>query len=357
MSIKVMLIGSNSEKQQLLESRFGQEGFEVSSYGDGLSALDVLASVNPDVILAEYNLAGMSVFRFCQKLQQKSGPKGRPLFLLIPSGEAVDQERLRSSGVVDFIQEPLKIEEALSKVRKHTGGPGAPIPKTASGKQTESVLPSTEEDREGEKIEELLGWSTAGEKQTASPPKEPQVELKEEPKEAPSREDDRTLIADPSVAAFSEEAKRGSGEPKQPEPAGAEDQTIMVSPEGLSPGAGDLGSGKTPPALEPPPDEVTVVASAESMLVPGTMADLTERPIAPEKGIEEKSAGTAPVEGSPPSQGVQPAAQTPSPEMVETTVSKMAREIIEKVAWEVVPTIAEALIKEELEKLKSDKSQ
>jgi hypothetical protein len=41
--------------------------------------------------------------------------------------------------------------------------------------------------------------------------------------------------------------------------------------------------------------------------------------------------------------------------MIERLVSKMAKEILEKVAWDVVPSLAETLIKEELEKLKTEK--
>jgi hypothetical protein len=44
-----------------------------------------------------------------------------------------------------------------------------------------------------------------------------------------------------------------------------------------------------------------------------------------------------------------------SPEQVEAIVSRVAREVIEEVAWEVVPDLCEALIQEEIRKITASK--
>jgi hypothetical protein len=45
-----------------------------------------------------------------------------------------------------------------------------------------------------------------------------------------------------------------------------------------------------------------------------------------------------------------------SQEQMEAIVSKISREVIEKVVWEVVPALAEVAIQKEIERLKAQES-
>ena len=86
---------------------------------------------------------------------------------------------------------------------------------------------------------------------------------------------------------------------------------------------------------------------------PSPVAETPEAPSAPitpatlEAAFPQLYASPETIEAPPSASGAV------SQAMVEAMVSKMAKEIIEKVAWDVVPSLAEILIKEELEKLKT----
>ncbi len=80
----------------------------------------------------------------------------------------------------------------------------------------------------------------------------------------------------------------------------------------------------------------------------------TDRQFAPEEEYVPVIA-SAPPTGEPvaavPSVSVS-GATAMNEEQLAAIVSKISREIIEKIAWEVVPDLAETLIKEEIRKLK-----
>jgi CheY-like chemotaxis protein len=296
----LLLVDSDMTVQQWAEANFSSEGFEVTSYGDGLSALDMLSKIDPDVVLAEYRLAGMNVFRFCEKLRQKDGAKKRSLFILCDSEDAVDPGRLEAAGVDGIIHKPMVLTEVLKTVR----GSGEQPAQTAEKAPGPGFVP--EDDAEGQKMEELLGWGKA-EGAPATGPSDPGAGVAQ-PASAPVTppEEDRTVVA---------------GIPRPEDEA-----TVMFA--------------DTAGASDSRPEEAAASANADSRLISGSMAELAQVSVRPAGGT-----------GSPASQ---PAPSAIPEKDIEAAVSKAAREIIEKVAWEVVPTIAEALIKEELEKLKSE---
>ena len=276
MARKLMLVDRYHIIEEGIRSSLQSESVEVASFDDGLTALDMLSSIDPDLVIADYEMQGISIPRFCEKLQKRSVTKTRPLLLLADPAEPIDQERLRAAGVTEFIKKPVEFQGLIEKIKKYL--PPAPVSAPTPAQKTEERQGLSQDQLDSLKIEELLGWSVpAGKTVAGQPTSTPETKT-------PIQEDDRTVI--------------------EPMPV----------------------SGARP---------VSGVAPSEPIIE-------TEPPV---KTSIEEGVSTPTVE---------PATSTLSPQVLEDSVSKMAKEIIEKVAWEVVPTLAEALIKEELEKLKSD---
>jgi hypothetical protein len=125
------------------------------------------------------------------------------------------------------------------------------------------------------------------------------------------------------------------------------------TPEPLEPAAGDvfvlgdeskeetIGSPFTPPPLEelPAEPEPELQFAPEEEYVPV---------IPPVPHIHEPPVAAEPLAERPPV-SVEP---TLSEEQLAAAIGKISRELIEKIAWEVVPDLAEILIREEIRKLK-----
>jgi CheY-like chemotaxis protein len=317
MARKLMVVDRYHTIDEGIRSAFPSETLEVASYEDGLTALDMLSTVDPDLIIADYEMQGINISRFCEKLQKRSATKTRPLILLADPAEPLDQERLRTAGVSEFIKKPVEMEGLVEKIKEYL--PPSPAQNTI---ETESL---TQDQTDSLKIEELLGWSVTGEKTVIGQPPPGQTP------QASVQDDDRTVIE--HMPVFGEKFVGGT-ESSSPESASPE---LAIEPQKAEPLA-----------------EAHQITSAEVINDLGEAASTSQPHIVSQEAVIEKEpTGTAPAPEDLSTQGVEPSASTLSQEVAEDSVSKVAREIIEKVAWEVVPTIAEALIKEELEKLKS----
>lgn len=328
--MKILVVDDDPEIQQWLESNLSREGFELTVYADGLSALDMFDAVEPELVLADSNLSGMNIVRFCTKLKQRSGDKNIPVFLLVAPGSELDEPRLRSAGVSEFLSVPLNLQDVMAKIRP--AAPGVKPAEAASEAAPPEAGPlASESSVEGMKIEELLGWTSGGQesgdiREAAPPPRTASAPSAAEP----AVEDERTVIADFSG--------KKAGWESPPETGETGDQTVVMRPADMVPPS---------PAFQSTPEPAKMESTGETAgdsLVSGSLAE------------QMGQMGSTPGEGeSPATAGASPGAAGPDAGAVQDAVTQTAREVIEKIAWEVVPAIAEALIKEELEKLKPKK--
>jgi DNA-binding response OmpR family regulator len=351
MAKKLLVVDSNLAVQKLVEYNLSREKFEVTCLNDGLSALDLLAKINPDLILADYHLEGISFNRFCEKVRQKQSEKERPILVLVGPSDSYDPNKLLSLGVVDFVKKPLEPRVLIEKLKELSQEaatmidtapkPAADAPPAPSPSATADMLPhpTVKDQAEAMKIEELLGWSLPGEKQADD-------SMQKTEKPGPDQDNEMTIVqsrADVSTLQSVIHPESSKDLPAAPTP-------------GPMPAIGPAEQKTTPepipsPSASAPHEAIAPATAAEMPEVPSTpITEATLEAAFPHLYASPESVETPPTVNAP-----QPSPGVVSPEMAQEMISKIAKEIIEKVAWDVVPSLAEILIKEELEKLKTDK--
>ncbi|MEK6683674.1 MAG: response regulator [Nitrospirota bacterium] len=295
MAKKILVVDSNPALQKLVEYNLSREKFEVICLNNGLSALDLLTEVNPDLILADYHIEEISLTRFCEKVKQKKSTKEYPIIVLIGATDSYDANALVSIGVVGFVKKPLEPKELIEKLKELFQDTATLIERAP--KPVAPAQPTAEEQTETMKIEELLGWPLPGGKPTEEVAQKTGNVI-------PEQDNEMTMIQSRAGRVVPPPPVRPESPKKQPPPAMREDAfpRLYANPETV----------EAPPSPSPP---------AEAQVQPAASGAVSQ-------------------------------------ERAEAMVSKIAgeiKEIIEKVAWDVVPSLAEIMIKEELEKLKTDK--
>lgn len=375
---RVLLIDDNLAVQKLVELTLRKEGYDVTSIDNGLSALDLAFKNQPDLILADYNLEGMNIFNFVQKIRQRGSLVEIPIILLINSTESYDPAQLQSAGIQAFLKKPIDSRELIQEAKRQTGTAEAVmIDLNASGKKEGSRLSEhfSNPGNEAVKIEELLGWSSPG-----SMPEEPKAimeteqtilesapPLTGEPKiSSEEREDETQYFTDPPVlqpasaptesAQFNEqslEETRYFQEPPSPasveqpfieEPSILESSLPQIDVASLEePAPTDHHETERNEALVPPvfdpassSEELPLSASA-SAAVPVDLSQINE---VIRKGVLEI---------------VEKVVWEVLPGMLQAALPKSElKEMIEKVTWEVIPPLAEIEIKKEIKRLQEE---
>lgn len=103
--------------QKVVNLTFADEGIEVISVGDGDSAMDKVAEITPDLIMADVNMPGLTGYEICERIRQDEKLSRTPVILLVGSFEPFDEDEARRVGADDFLTKPFQsIRQLVNKV-------------------------------------------------------------------------------------------------------------------------------------------------------------------------------------------------------------------------------------------------
>jgi CheY-like chemotaxis protein len=300
--VTTTLLGVDDSKtmRKVLEITFAGEDFRTVLAENADDAMSKLQAERPNVVLVDAALEGTSGYDLCQRL--KAAAPGVGVVLLSSKQQPYDRNRGAQVGADDFIDKPFDTQQLLDKVvgvlRRSSGvhaaaqAVNAPAPPAAPA--------------------------------VSAPPIAARPEPAARPRSA-------------TLAYGSHFAPAGAGAPVAPlvppsavvPPSPVGPPAVPVSPAPMRPAAAPYAApvpkpvSPTPPPVAPIPAAVPVVASVAAHTANGS--ELSHQLAGMGLTADQVAA-----------------------------VLALSREVVERVVWEVVPTLAETLIKEEIRRLTSD---
>jgi two-component system OmpR family response regulator len=127
---KVLIVDDEAGVRELLKDALRLAGFEPQSAGDGMSALTLLRTFTPDIMIIDINMPLMDGFELVERLR-KSG-NNVPVLMLSARADRVDVTRGLTIGADDYVTKPFGLEELVLRLkailrRSHPAG-AAEIP-------------------------------------------------------------------------------------------------------------------------------------------------------------------------------------------------------------------------------------
>ncbi len=96
--------------------KFRKEGYAVTTYSDGSSAIDGISESNPDIVLLDVVMPGMDGIEVLQKLKSEENTKDIPVVLMTNlDGEDV-RKRGAQSGALYFINKAAYLPKAVVRM-------------------------------------------------------------------------------------------------------------------------------------------------------------------------------------------------------------------------------------------------
>ena len=114
MTIRTLIVEDERNLVNLLRGYLKREGFEVHEALEGLAALEVARSVNPDVVVLDWmlpKLDGMGVLRELRRFSDAY------VILLTARTEEVDRIVGLSTGADDYLTKPFSPGELVARIR------------------------------------------------------------------------------------------------------------------------------------------------------------------------------------------------------------------------------------------------
>lgn len=114
MTTRILVVDDEPRYVRLMEANLIPEGFQVLKAYDGQTAVDMVADRQPDLVLLDVMMPGLSGFGACERIREFSSV---PIVMVTAKGEEQDRVRGLDLGADDYIVKPFSATELLARVR------------------------------------------------------------------------------------------------------------------------------------------------------------------------------------------------------------------------------------------------
>ncbi len=111
---KVLVIEDEESFREALEFILTKEGFQIESAATGSDGLTAFDKYNPDIILLDLMLPGMSGTDVCKSIRAKSNV---PIIMLTAKDAEVDKVVGLEVGADDYVTKPFSSPELIARIR------------------------------------------------------------------------------------------------------------------------------------------------------------------------------------------------------------------------------------------------
>jgi CheY-like chemotaxis protein len=116
---KILIVDDNPANLDLLQDILRPAGYQTFFAASGEKALEVAASVVPDLILLDVMMPDMDGFETCRRIKLQDALRDIPLIFITAGTDLKDLVRGFDAGSVDYITKPVKRPEVLTRVATH----------------------------------------------------------------------------------------------------------------------------------------------------------------------------------------------------------------------------------------------
>jgi len=126
----LLLVDDDPEILTLLRAKLANEPFELLTAVEGESALNIVRTQKPDLVVLDVNLPGLSGLEVCRSLRADKDTRDIPIIILSGRSDQIDRVLGLEFGADDYVTKPfnpreliLRIHNVLRRVYKEKSGP------------------------------------------------------------------------------------------------------------------------------------------------------------------------------------------------------------------------------------------
>jgi DNA-binding response OmpR family regulator len=111
---QILVVDDEPSLAQSISYTLRKEGYEVTTAGDGASAIDLARESHPDLIVLDVMLPGIDGLEVCRRVRRKSAV---PILMLTARADEIDRIIGLEVGADDYLTKPFSMRELVARVR------------------------------------------------------------------------------------------------------------------------------------------------------------------------------------------------------------------------------------------------
>ena len=122
MAKKILFIEDEEIIIELLQKKLSDVGYDVTVARDGLSGLEKMKEISPDLVLLDIVMPKMGGFEVMEEMNKDSELKKIPVIIISNSGQPVELDKAKALGAKSWlIKTEFDPKEVIDKVAKQIG--------------------------------------------------------------------------------------------------------------------------------------------------------------------------------------------------------------------------------------------
>ena len=116
MNPRILIVEDEEALTLLLRYNLEAAGYEVETVARGDEADVRLREGNPDLVILDWMLPGLSGIELCRRLRARPDTRQLPIIMLTARGEESERIRGLSTGADDYVVKPFSVPELVARV-------------------------------------------------------------------------------------------------------------------------------------------------------------------------------------------------------------------------------------------------
>jgi diguanylate cyclase (GGDEF)-like protein/PAS domain S-box-containing protein len=116
---KILVVDDTPANLAVAVNYLEDHGFQVLVAQDGEEGLERARVVQPDLILLDVMMPGISGFETCRRLKAIESTRDIPVIFMTALTDTADKVAAFAAGGVDYVTKPFQIEELLARITTH----------------------------------------------------------------------------------------------------------------------------------------------------------------------------------------------------------------------------------------------
>ena len=115
---KILIVEDEEDFQHLLGQILDDKGYNVSFASDGKEGLEMVRSVQPDLLVLDINLPKINGLEVLKRIRNDADEKIKNLLIIMLTVRRKDEDQIKGfeTGADDYITKPFKPDELLSRI-------------------------------------------------------------------------------------------------------------------------------------------------------------------------------------------------------------------------------------------------
>jgi DNA-binding response OmpR family regulator len=117
---RILVVDDDVTMTSLMQALMTMEGHEPTTVNESTKAIEIAATLNPDLITLDLMMPDLTGFELCDLLHRDPRFANIPILIVSARDDSESKEKAKAAGARDYLTKPFAVDQLLKKIKALT---------------------------------------------------------------------------------------------------------------------------------------------------------------------------------------------------------------------------------------------